>query len=54
MKKLLIIQTCFLLFYTNLLLKIPSMTGGGGGGNHKTPFLENHPFTGGGQPVGGG
>ena len=21
------------------------------GGNHKTPFLEIHPFTGGGQPI---
>ena len=27
--KFLIIQTFFLLVYTNLLLKIPSMTGGG-------------------------
>ena len=28
------------------------MDGGGGVGvNHKTPFLENHPFTGGGQHI---
>ena len=25
--------------------------GGGGGGTHKTPFLEIHPFTGGGQSI---